>query len=381
MARTSERRTRSPFAQISAIAVVMLTCISCFAGSAEAAVSWRGDFETGSFSQWSLGVQALQGPATVESTRARDGRYSARFEVRPNPNPDAPQGERSEALTQTGERPGDESWWAWSTYFGDDFRPTEGTFWNIFTDWHNTAPSGQANVHFEVNTLTSPWTIQMRTFGGQQDQNQRIFVLSDFKRNTWVDFVFHVRWAPDNTGFVEAWVDGRPVLPLTNTPTIYEGQGVYLKQGLYRARSSVTSVVYHDGMRRGASFADVATPAEGVVQTSASGPRNGQEVAPATVVIVRRPTFTPRRRIHVLARTMPGVAVRVIVRGPRGSVLGSKRLRAGALGRLDANVHLTRWLRQRNLVVVVRAVFSDGVRRARRTVRVSQRELRLARTG
>jgi len=380
MARTSERRTRSSFAQLSAFAVVMLACISCFAGSADAAISWRGNFETGSFSQWGLGVQALQGPATVVSTRARDGRYSARFEVRPNPNPDAPQGERSEALTQTGERAGAESWWAWSTYFGQDFRPTNGTIWNIFTDWHHTGPSGQANVHFEVNTLTSPWTIEMRTFGGQQDQNQRIFSLLNFKRDAWVDFIFHVRWAPDNTGFVEAWVNGKRVLPLTHTPTIYEGQGVYLKQGLYRARSSVTSVVYHDGMRRGSSFAEVAKPGAGVVGGS-TGPRNGQEVARAAVVIVRRPTFTPRRRIHVLARTMPGAAVRVIVRGPRGSVLGSKRLRAGALGRLDANVHLTRWLRQRNLVVVVRAFLPDGVRRAKRTVRVSMLELRLARTA
>jgi hypothetical protein len=380
MARTTHRRSRSSFARITHITVAVLACISCFAGSAEAAISWRGNFETGSFSQWSLGVQALQGPAQVVSTRARDGNHSARFEVRPNPDPNVWGGERSEILTETGERAGTESWWAWSTYFGDDFRPTAGTFWNIFTDWHNTSPSGQANVHFEVNTLTSPWTIEMRTFGGQQDQNQRIFSLLNFKRDAWVDFIFHVRWAPDNTGFVEAWVNGKHVLPLTHTPTIYEGQGVYLKQGLYRARSSVTSVVYHDGMRRGSSFAEVAKPGAGVVGASA-GPRNGQEAARASVEIVRRPTFTSRRRIRVLARTMPGAAVRVIVRGPRGSVLGSKRLRAGALGRLDANVHLTRWLRQRNLVVVVRAFLPDGVRRAKRTVRVSMRELRLARTG
>ena len=377
----SERRNRSTFAHSSVIAVVLLACISCFAGSAEAAISWRGNYETGTFSQWLYGVQAHQGPATVVSTLARDGAYSARFEVRANPDPNGPNGERSEVLTETGERAGDESWWAWSTYFGQDFRPTEGTSWNIFTDWHNTEPSGQANVHFEVNTLTSPWTIQMRTFGGQQDQNQRIFVLSDFRRDAWVDFVFHVRWAPDNTGFVEAWVDGQPVLPLTNTPTIYEGQGVYLKQGLYRLRSSETSVVYHDGMRRGSSFAEVATPGEGVAVASATGPRSGQEVAPATVAIVRRPTFTPRRRIHVLARTTPGKVVRLIVRGPRGSVLGSKRVRAGALGRVDATVYLPRWLRQRRLRVVARAVLPNGVRRATRIVYVSTRELRLARTA
>jgi hypothetical protein len=376
----SERRNRSTLARSFNIAVVLLACISCFAGSAEAAISWRGNFETGTFSQWD-GMQALQGPATVVSTLARDGAYSARFEVRPNANPGAPQGERSEVMQNTGERAGTESWWAWSTYFGQDFRPTEGTHWNIFTDWHNTGTSGQANVHFEVNTLTSPWTIQLRTFGGQQDQNQRTFLLSDFRRDAWVDFVFHVRWAPDNTGFVEAWVDGQPVLPLTNTPTIYEGQGVYLKQGLYRLRSSETSVVYHDGMRRGSSFADVVTAGDGIVEASATGTRSGQEVAASTLAIVRRPTIAPRRRINVLAKTKPGAVVRVIVRGPSGSILGSKRLRAGALGRVNATVYLPRWLRQRSLVVVARAVFPDGVRRAIRIVHVSTRELRLARSG
>ena len=378
----SERRNRSTFAQSSAIAVVLLACISCFAGSAEAAISWRGNYRDRHFQPVALRGSGASGPcdgrkhpgpgwcATALGSRCERTRI-----------PTAPTASAVRSSTETGERAGDESWWAWSTYFGDDFRPTEGTHWNIFTDWHNTDPSGQANVHFEVNTLTSPWTIQMRTFGGQQDQNQRIFVLSDFKRNAWVDFVFHVRWATDDTGFVEAWVDGQPVLPLTNTPTIYEGQGVYLKQGLYRLRSSVTSVVYHDGMRRGSSFAEVATPGEGVAVASATGSRSGQEVAPATVAIVRRPTFTPRRRIHVLARTTPGKVVRLIVRGPRGSVLGSKRVRAGALGRVDATVYLPRWLRQRRLRVVARAVLPDGVKRATRIVYVSTRELRLARTA
>ena len=376
----SERRNRSSFAQISAVAVVMLACISCFAGSAGAAISWRGNFETGSFSQW-LGTQALQGPATIVSTQVRDGRYGARFEVHPNTDPNATGGERSEVLHGTGEREGDESWWAWSSYFGDDFNPNPNTWWNIFTQWHNTDSTGQANAIFEVNTQYTPWKIQLRTFGGQVDENQQIFLLADFERNRWYDFVFHVRWAPDNTGFVEVWLNGAPVVPLTYRPTTYEGRGVYLKQGLYRGASELTSAVYLDGTRRGTSFADVATPGAGVVEASASGTRSGQEVAAATVAIVRRPTFAPRRRIHVLARTKPGKVLRVIVRGPSGSKLGSKRLRAGALGRVDATVYLPRWLRQRNLVVVARAVFPDGVRRATRIVHVSTRELHLARTG
>jgi hypothetical protein len=362
MARTSERRTRSTFAQISTTAVVMLACISGFAETAEARISWRGNFETGSFNQWLLGTQALQGPATVVSTRVREGRYSARFEVRPKPSPDG-FGERSEVLHRTGEQAGDESWWAWSTYFPDDFNPNPDTWWNIFTDWHHTGTSGQANAHFEVNTMYHPWKIQLRTFGGQQDQNQRRFLLSDFKRNAWVDFVFHVRWAPDNTGFVEAWVDGEHVLPLTNTPTIYEGQGVYLKQGLYRGPSSVTSVVYHDGMRRGSSFADVA-----------------QVASPPSVAFVRRPSILPRHRLAVHGVTSPGAVVDVVVRGPYGSRLGSTTLRAGALGRVASRVSIPGWDRQLRLKVTLRAHLSGGNRRATRLIRLAPREMLLAKS-
>lgn len=379
MARSPERRPCSSLAQISATVVVLLACISSFAGSAEASISWRGNLETGSFSQWTEdgGIQAFQGPAAVVTAHPREGRYGARFEVRPNPDPNGPRGERSEVVRHTGERAGVESWWAWSTYFPENFNPSRDTWWNIFTDWHNTGTTGQANAHFEVNTLHSPWKIQLRTFGGQEEQNQRIFLLGDFQQDRWFDFIFHVRWATDNTGFVEVWVNGQHVVPLTFTPTIYEGQGVYLKQGLYRARSAVTSVVYHDAMRRGSSYADVATPGAGSV--SASGTQNGQEIGSGSVTIVRRPTFASGRRIQVQARTKPATVVKLIVRGPRGSLLGSKRLRAGSLGRIDTSVHLPRWVRQRSLVVIARAVFPEGVRRATRTIRVTSRELRLAR--
>lgn len=364
MARTSERCIRSPRARLSTIAVVMVGCISCFAGTAEAGISWRGNFETGSFRQWLRGggMQALQGPAEVVSRRARDGQYSARFEVRPNADPNASTGERSEVLQYTGEREGDESWWAWSTYFGEDFNADPNSswpWWNIFTQWHHSGPSGQANVIFEVNTQYTPWKIQMRTFGGQIDKNQQVFLLADFERNRWYDFAFHVRWAPDDTGFVEVWVNGAPVVPLTHRPTTYAGMGVYLKQGLYRGPSRLTSAVYLDGTRRGASFEDVTTP------------------DPAgTVSFVRRPSVLARRSVGVHARTRPGTLMDVVVRGPNGSKLGSARLRAGALGLLDVRVRLPRWKWQRRLAVTLRVHLPEGAGRATQVIRVSQRELR-----
>jgi len=348
--------------------VIATVAFSSFAGVAEAGLNWRGDFETGSFSQWldHGGLQAQQGSADIVQDRVREGGYAARFEVRPNADPNADGGDRSELLYDTREDEGDESWWAWSTYFGDDFKPDPDTHWNIFTQWHHSGSSGQANVHFEVNTQYSPWKIQMRTFGGQANQNQQIFLLADLERNRWYDFVFHVRWAPDNTGFVEVWVNGALVVPLTHRPTTYAGEGVYLKQGLYRGPSGRTSAVYLDGTRRGTSIEDVTAPS--------------QAAQPANVSFLQRPSFVSRRRMAVLARTRPGTVTYVVVRGPNGSKLGSARLRAGARGRLDVRVRLPRWTKQRRLKVTVRAHLPNGARRATRVVRLSRHAVRVAQT-
>jgi hypothetical protein len=363
MARTSERRIRSSFAQISVVAVVLLACIATFTGAAEAAVSWKGNYETGSFSQWNLGVQRLQGPATIVRDHVREGGYAARFEVQPKTDLTLPGGDRSEALTRTGEVAGTESWWAWSTYFDTNFNPNPDSQWNVFTQWHHNGSTGQANVSFMVDTASSPWNIQIHTFGGDQDQNKQVFPLADFQRNVWYDFVFHVRWAPDNTGFVEVWVNGDRVVPLTYRPTTYSGMGVYLKQGLYRGESSLTSVVYHDGMRRGTSFADVVEGA-----------------SPASVTFVRRPSILHGHRLAVHGVTSPGAAVDVVVRGPNGTKLGSATLQAGALGRVGARVRIPGWNHQRRLKVTLRAHLAGHDRRATRLIRLAPREMLLAKS-
>jgi hypothetical protein len=45
-------------------------------------------------------------------------------------------------------------------------------------------------------------------------------------------------------------VNGRIRIPKTHLPTLYRGQGVYVKQGFYRAHSNLTTTIYHDALRR-----------------------------------------------------------------------------------------------------------------------------------
>jgi len=283
--------------------------------------------------------------------------------VRPADDPIGSSGERAEVLAGTGEGLGTESWWSWSTYFGDDFVPIANSSWNIFTQWHHSGLSGQSNAHFEVNTNTAPWTLQLRTFGGELDTNQAVFPLGSFERNRWFDFVFHVRWAPDATGFVELWLNGEQVVPLTNTPTLYFGQGVYLKQGFYRAESNVTSVLYHDGMRRGQSYADVADAGSvPFVPPLPPAPPDEEPSAdptpstppPAAVVFLERPKLLRGKRVRVRARALSFVGTTVSVRGPRGRLLARKRLLPGDQGLVGTMLRIRRWRGQRFVRVTVR---------------------------
>jgi hypothetical protein len=342
--------------------IALLAVSACaLAGAARAEIVWSGDYETGSLSQWG-GVQAVQGGAAVTTVPVRSGAHAARFVVRPGDDPINSSGERAEVLTSTGEGAGTESWWAWSTFFGDDFEPALNTSWNIFTQWHNSGTAGQANVHFEVNAATNPWTIQLRKFGGEPTTNQVVFPLALFERNRWFDFVFHVRWAPDLTGFVEVWVNGAQVVPLTYTPTTYFGQSVYLKQGFYRADANVTSVVYHDGTRRGLSFADVADP----TLVTGSSPTIDPPTPPTEpaaevggIEFIGKPRVLRGKRLRIKARSVPVVWTSITVRGPRGRLLARRWTRTEADGLLHSLMRVRSWHGQRFVVVTLKA---DGRR-------------------
>ncbi len=243
-------------------ALFILVLVPTDAGSA---IGWRGDFENGSFSQWNYGVQTKHSSrATIVTSVAggpvRQGRYAARYEVQPGDNnvSGSGMGERTEALISgqpTGAGEGVEQFWAWSTYFPEDFDSPAGA-WNVFTQFHHDGTTGQSNIHFELKDKT---TIGLRVMGGSVTAPvRRDFTLANLQRGKWYDFVFRVKWSSSGSGFVEAWVDGSRVLPLVSTPTLYSGQNVYLKQGYYRAAYDKTTVIYHDGMRRGTSYAEVA---------------------------------------------------------------------------------------------------------------------------
>jgi hypothetical protein len=248
------RRSPRPLSVFATLLATLFAGALASVGDANGALLKRLDYETGTLKQWTY-IQAMPGRITIVNSPRRQGRFAARFVVRHGDRPVSGTGERTEVLGVTHEHRGTNSWWAWSTYFPSSFNPVHGT-WNDFMQWHQTHDRCPPPLVFYVNTERSPARLMMKSRGGRLNgttckaSSSRRFTIARFNESHWYDFKLHIRWSPYRAyGHLHLWVNGRSVVRAAR-PTLYRGQGVYVKQGFYRAPSSRTSVVFHDGLRR-----------------------------------------------------------------------------------------------------------------------------------
>lgn len=149
-----------------------------------------------------------------------------------------------------------------SVRFDTNFVPTPGTEWNAFSQLHQTG-SGQ------VNSGQPPWfftvasngtTLKLRTYGGASGSANRhdYNLVPNFQRNHWYNFTYGARFAADNTGWLEIYVDDVLVVPRTNQPTRYANTGLYMLIGNYRqAANTNNTYTYFDRVIVGDTLADV----------------------------------------------------------------------------------------------------------------------------
>lgn len=65
-----------------------------------------------------------------------------------------------------------------------------------------------------------------------------------FELGKWHDFVFHVKWSPDNDGFIQAWNDGEKIVDFKGSTENQDEVGPVFKFGLYRDDSPKAYVAY-----------------------------------------------------------------------------------------------------------------------------------------
>jgi uncharacterized protein (TIGR03382 family) len=233
------------------------------APAAEAGLVWRGDFESGDLSQWTKSEKVADDRLeVVPSDPALGGRYVLKTTVRQGDDPIDASGNRNELVYVGDPAGGQERFYRWRTMWPEDYPAADD--WQLFTQWHHDGTSGSPPVEFYVFGDE----IRLRV-------NGEILWRTPLVRGQWHQFDLHVKWA-ESEGFVELAFDGQPALPMTPAATLYAGQGVYLKQGLYRDESiQPEQVVFHDGMTIATTRAalDAADAATGASRESPTSPQ------------------------------------------------------------------------------------------------------------
>jgi len=182
------------------------------------------------------------------------GRDALRVLVKPGDSPTR-SGERTEMVYDQASTRGYEGQtvtYTWSTRFPSGFGYVASSTWNLFAQWHETEPDGcHPNLALQINAKKATPVLRLQTRGGSLDastcepQFTPSWDFADLRFDHWYDFSLRVRWSADPTvGFVELSVDGKPAVTRKTTATLYPGQGVYFKQGFYRAPSAFDSLLY-----------------------------------------------------------------------------------------------------------------------------------------
>jgi hypothetical protein len=111
----------------------------------------------------------------------------------------------------------------------------------------NGSTNGAECVAFDKRSLGCPssenweydWQGQIDNLPSNTNTNHRWWqedMLADRNANRWVKWVFHVKWASDNTGLLEVWKDGNKIIDKHNYPTSYNDYaGPTSKMGIYRS--------------------------------------------------------------------------------------------------------------------------------------------------
>jgi len=149
-----------------------------------------------------------------------------------------------------------EHWWAHSILFPDDYvDPPESTSsswnWGALGGFHNTTNgAGQGNLTLQAMPATAiaadrPTGLSFKVaYGNQTSPTEATYPIGPVIRNQWYNFVYHVKWTSGPDGFFDAWVNGVQKMSYRG-PTLYAGQGVYLKLGNYHTPFGQASSVIH----------------------------------------------------------------------------------------------------------------------------------------
>ena len=104
---------------------------------------------------------------------------------------------------------------------------------NIFLGELGTLPPLALAIHQGAWHLSKAWTKHWYAGTDRPVEGVRDIAKVALTTGAWSEWKFHVRWAPDETGFIKAWLNGKPVVDEPGPIGYRDLFGPYLKVGVY----------------------------------------------------------------------------------------------------------------------------------------------------
>lgn len=235
-----------------------LLSVLCSASALHADLLKVADFETGDLSQLRI-QQGSPDAVTLVTDPVRAGKHAAKIHLRAS-DPEVAKGQRAEFIDDRTKVPmNQDCWYGLSLMLPEDFVPPVKRDAVLF-QWH-TQQGGPSPV-LAIRVKGDEWVITTDAVPG--GKRRRLLYLP-MKKGVWTDWVVHVRWAADTTGFLTIYKDGVEVVNEKNVITQYpEKLGPYAKFGQYHSvEEADQNTLYADEYRvagPGSRYEDVAPP-------------------------------------------------------------------------------------------------------------------------
>lgn len=233
--------------QASVVGVAILMCSDV----ATAAPVWKGDFETGDFSQWTsqLDPRGL----SIVTTPLREGTKAARVEITSqdlfnntnNNGLNRVEVQHLPAAGRVGE--GKELYFAWSFYL-----PVA-----LSSDRHQIGYWETDKSYQQLMSLTV--TDQNIRFETRHPQKLQWSAQGLVQPGVWHDVVIHVKWSMKATdGRIDLWFDGNQVITGAMAQTLVDQNPAFTQIGILRdKKDGAPEIMFLDRALEGDTLADV----------------------------------------------------------------------------------------------------------------------------
>lgn len=188
------------------------------------------------------------------------GVSAARFEIRPD-DEKVSDGYRAELRDPYVASPHEEVWYHFRTLLpGKLLQDPDLSI--VLAQWHDKKSKGRPAARPPLALRLTRgalrvtiWNDRILAAQGAGGDGEILYESRDFATDKWIDFVFGVKWSPDESGSVRMWIDDELVAEhrgaISYSDDVY---GPYFKLGVYTVHDFKFPLhVYHSDYRRAAS--------------------------------------------------------------------------------------------------------------------------------